>query len=139
MTPLPAATALASSIYARGLPVLASPALNPHAPVGRWILSTSGLVLAMVHIGGVTRLTKSGLSMTNWKPHMEVPPMTTEEWDVEFERYKTYPEHAQRKSMTLDEFKYIYYWEWGHRMMGRFMGVVFGGGGRTSPGYIDRN
>ena len=128
MTPMPAATALTSSIYARGLPVLFSPALNPHAPVGRWILSTSGLVVAMVHIGGVTRLTKSGLSMTDWKPHMEVPPMTTEEWNVEFDRYKTYPEYAQRKSMTLDEFKYIYYWEWGHRMMGRFVGVVFGGG-----------
>jgi cytochrome c oxidase assembly protein subunit 15 len=128
MTPMPAATALTSSIYARGLPILASPALNPHAPVGRWILSTSGLVVAMVHIGGVTRLTKSGLSMTDWKPHMEVPPMTTEEWNVEFDRYKTYPEYAQRMSMTLDEFKYIYYWEWGHRMMGRFVGVVFGGG-----------
>ena len=139
MTPMPAATALTSSIYARGLPILASPALNPHAPVGRWILSTSGLVVAMVHIGGVTRLTKSGLSMTDWKPHMEVPPMTTEEWNVEFDRYKTYPEYAQRKSMTLDEFKYIYYWEWGHRMRGRFVGVVFGGGGRTSPGCIDRN
>lgn len=127
MTPTPAATAL-SSVYARGLPMIANPSLNPHAPVGKWILSTSGLVLAMVHVGGVTRLTKSGLSMTDWRPHMEVPPMTEKEWNAEFDRYKTYPEYAQRASMTLDEFKYIYYWEWGHRMMGRFVGAVFGGG-----------
>jgi len=82
----------------------------------------------MVHIGGVTRLTKSGLSMTDWKPLGSRPPMTLEEWTVEFERYKQYPEWQQRQSMTLDEFKYIFYWEWGHRMMGRVVGLVFGSG-----------
>ena len=59
---------------------------------------------------------------------MEIPPMSDVEWSAEFDRYKSFPEYEQRKSMTLDEFKYIYYWEWGHRMMGRFVGVVFGGG-----------
>lgn len=117
-----------SKIYSHGLPLLSSPTLNPHASVGKWILSTSGLVVAMVHIGGVTRLTKSGLSMTDWKPLGSRPPITTEEWQVEFDRYKAFPEWQQRKSMTLDEFKYIYFWEWGHRMMGRVVGVVFGGG-----------
>lgn len=123
MTPTPP-----FSIYSRGLPLLTATALNPHASVGKWILATSGLVAGMVHIGGVTRLTKSGLSMTDWKPHMEIPPMTQTEWQVEFERYKSYPEYSQRQSMTLDEFKYIYYWEWGHRMMGRSVGYFFAGG-----------
>ena len=117
-----------SSIYTKGLPILTSPTLNPHAPLGKWLLSTSTLVFAMVHIGGVTRLTKSGLSMTDWKPLGSLPPITNEEWTTEFERYKQFPEYEQRQSMSIDEFKYIYYWEWGHRMMGRFVGVVFGGG-----------
>ena len=124
MTPTPTF----SIIYSRGLPLLTASALNPHASVGKWILATSGLVAGMVHIGGVTRLTKSGLSMTDWKPHMEIPPITQNEWLIEFERYKSYPEFAQRQGMTLDEFKYIYYWEWGHRMMGRSVGYFFAGG-----------
>ena len=66
--------------------------------------------------------------MTDWKPLGSKPPITNQEWQIEFERYKQYPEWEQRKLMTIDEFKYIYYWEWGHRMMGRFVGVVFGGG-----------
>ncbi|KAL7481597.1 hypothetical protein ACHAW6_007274 [Cyclotella cf. meneghiniana] len=123
----PSTTTL-SKVYSQGLPLLTSASVNPHAPVGKWLLSTSSLVLAMVHIGGITRLTKSGLSMTDWKPLGSRPPFTAEEWNTEFERYKTYPEWEQRKSMTLEEFKYIYYWEWGHRMMGRVVGVVFGGG-----------
>ena len=117
-----------SSIYTKGLPILTPSTLNPHAPLGKWLLSTSSLVFAMVHIGGVTRLTKSGLSMTDWKPLGSKPPMTQEEWQVEFERYKQYPEWEQRQTMDIEEFKYIYYWEWGHRMMGRFVGCVFGGG-----------
>jgi len=117
-----------SNIYNKGLPILTSPSLNPHAPLGKWLLSTSTLVFAMVHIGGVTRLTKSGLSMTDWKPLGSKPPITQEEWNIEFDRYKRSPEWEQRQSMTIDEFKYIYYWEWGHRMMGRFVGVVFGSG-----------
>ena len=124
MTPTPTF----SILYSRGLPILTASALNPHASVGKWILATSGLVAGMVHIGGVTRLTKSGLSMTDWKPHMEIPPITQNEWLIEFERYKSYPEFAQRQGMTLDEFKYIYYWEWGHRMMGRSVGYFFAGG-----------
>lgn len=83
------------------------------------------MVAGIVVVGGITRLTRSGLSMTNWKVHGALPPMTLEEWTVEFERYKTFPEWQQRKSMTLEDFKYIYFWEYGHRMMGRSIGIVF--------------
>lgn len=117
--------ASATSLIRKGLPALAKQPLNPYAPVAKWILGTSGLVAGMVHIGGVTRLTKSGLSMTDWKPLGSLPPMTLEEWTTEFDRYKQFPEWQQRKSMTLDEFQYIFYWEWGHRMLGRVVGVCF--------------
>ena len=56
-----------------------------------------------------------------------LPPLTTADWETEFERYKQYPEWQQRQRMTLDEFKYIYFWEYSHRMMGRFLGVAFAG------------
>lgn len=92
-----------------------------------WLLGTGGLVAGMVTVGGLTRLTKSGLSMTDWKVQGSLPPMTREEWLAEFERYKQFPEWKQRQSMTLDEFKYIFYWEWGHRMFGRVVGVAFTG------------
>lgn len=87
------------------------------------------MVAGMVTIGGVTRLTRSGLSMTDWKLHGSLPPMSQAEWEKEFERYKLFPEWQQRKSMSLSEFKYIYFWEYGHRMMGRAVGVAF-----TLPG-----
>jgi heme a synthase len=93
--------------------------------VGYWLLGMSGLVAGMVSIGGITRLTKSGLSMTDWKLQGTLPPMNIEEWNREFDRYKQYPEWQQRQNMTLDEFKYIFYWEWGHRMMGRSLGFAF--------------
>ena len=93
--------------------------------VGYWLLGMSGLVAGMVSIGGITRLTKSGLSMTDWKLQGTMPPTNADEWMKEFTRYKQYPEWQQRQSMTLDEFKYIFYWEWGHRMMGRSLGVAF--------------
>lgn len=96
-----------------------------HDGVARWLFGCSALVFGMVSVGGVTRLTKSGLSMTDWKPLGGLPPMTAAEWSDEFERYKQFPEFRQRQSMTLDEFKFIFYWEWGHRMMGRFIGVAF--------------
>lgn len=65
--------------------------------------------------------------MTDWKLTGSLPPMNAEEWDREFERYKTFPEWQQRKSMTVDEFKRIFFWEYGHRMMGRFIGLAFVG------------
>ena len=83
------------------------------------------MVVGMIHVGGITRLTHSGLSMTSWSPLGSLPPMTREEWEEEFGRYKQYPEWEQRKQMTLREFQFIYAWEYGHRMLGRCVGLVF--------------
>mmetsp|Transcript_16584 Transcript_16584/g.34139 ORF Transcript_16584/g.34139 Transcript_16584/m.34139 type:complete len:419 (-) Transcript_16584:2113-3369(-) len=108
-----------------GLPAVTSSAHNIYAPAGKWMLGTALSVVGMIHIGGVTRLTQSGLSMTTWSPLGSLPPITTEEWEIEFSRYKTFPEWQQRRSMTLSEFKFIYGWEYGHRMLGRAVGLVF--------------
>ncbi len=83
------------------------------------------MVAGMVTVGGVTRLTRSGLSMVDWKLQGNLPPMNQEEWEKEFENYKRFPEWQQRQSMTLEEFKYIYFWEYGHRQLGRVIGVAF--------------
>jgi cytochrome c oxidase assembly protein subunit 15 len=140
------ASKISSALLNKGLPALTKTALNnPYAPVAKWILGTSGLVAGMVHVGGVTRLTHSGLSMTDWKPLGSLPPMNAKEWEEEFARYKTFPEFQQRKSMTIDEFQYIFYWEWGHRMLGRVVGVCFAAPwayfalrGKIPPGYSNR-
>lgn len=108
-----------------GLPAVTSSAHNMYAPAGKWMLGTAFSVVGMIHIGGVTRLTQSGLSMTTWSPLGSLPPITKEEWETEFARYKTFPEWHQRKSMTLSEFKFIYGWEYGHRMLGRAVGLAF--------------
>jgi len=144
MPPLPSPS-VAALPSAAALPYLTKLAANPHASVGKWILGTGGLVAGMVHVGGVTRLTKSGLSMTDWKPLGGLPPLTAAEWEAEFDRYKQYPEWQQRRSMTLDDFKYIFYWEWGHRMLGRTVGLAFAAPwayfavrGRIPAGYHGR-
>ena len=108
-----------------GLPAVTKSAHNIYAPAGKWILGTACSVVGMIHIGGVTRLTQSGLSMTTWSPLGTLPPITREEWETEFSRYKTFPEWQQRKSMTLSEFKFIFGWEYGHRMLGRTVGLIF--------------
>jgi len=138
-------TATAGSLMAKGLPAVTKTPLNVYAPVAKWLIGTSGLVVGMVHIGGVTRLTKSGLSMTDWKPLGSMPPLNDAEWNDEFDRYKLFPEYQQRKSMTLDEFKYIFFWEWGHRMLGRVVGLCFALPwgyftlrGKIPPGYQKR-
>ncbi|KIY45872.1 cytochrome oxidase assembly, partial [Fistulina hepatica ATCC 64428] len=102
------------------------PILTPKS-VGIWLLSSSFLVLAIVVVGGVTRLTESGLSITEWKPVAGViPPLSRNDWEDEFTKYKATPEFKMlNHSMNLDEFKRIYYMEWGHRVLGRMLGVVF--------------
>ena len=114
---------MASSLLSKGLPLIFTG--NQNAAVGKWMLGTAGMVVGMIHVGGLTRLTGSGLSMTTWHPLGSKPPMTTQEWETEFGRYKMYPEWEQRKAMTLNDFKYIYAWEYGHRMLGRCVGLVF--------------
>src|SRR5438067_12580373 len=81
----------------------------------------------MVVVGGVTRLTLSGLSITEWKPVIGiVPPLSAADWDAEFARYQQIPEYrAVHFAMSSDEFKSIYYWEYFHRLLGRLIGVAF--------------
>ncbi|PLW76699.1 COX15/CtaA family protein [Cohaesibacter celericrescens] len=95
--------------------------------VRSWLYFVAFLVFVMVIVGGATRLTDSGLSITEWKPiHGAIPPLNVTEWTEEFEKYKQIPEYTQvNKGMSLDEFKMIFWWEWGHRQLGRVIGLVF--------------
>ncbi len=95
--------------------------------VARWLLILFKLVVLMVVVGGLTRLTDSGLSITEWKPITgSIPPLNAADWAVEFEKYKSIPEYIlQNAGMTLQEFKSIYWWEWGHRQLGRLVGLVW--------------
>lgn len=97
------------------------------APVAIWLLIVAAMVLAMVVVGGATRLTDSGLSITEWKPVTgAIPPMSDQDWSEEFARYREIPQYQQlNQGMTLAAFKSIYWWEWGHRFLGRLVGVVF--------------
>lgn len=121
--------------------------------VGYWLYFNAGLVFAIVVVGGLTRLTESGLSITEWNVISGMkPPRSQQDWEEEFEKYKQFPEYkllvSRRRDvddlffqpmansfhntncrlnrhMTLDEFKSIFYWEWSHRMLGRFIGAAF--------------
>jgi heme a synthase len=92
-----------------------------------WLVALFLLVAAMIVVGGLTRLTDSGLSITEWKPVTgALPPMDDATWLSEFEKYQAIPEYQlQNKGMTLEAFKTIYWWEWGHRQLGRLIGVVW--------------
>ena len=95
-------------------------------PLAWWMGGCSAWVFSMVVLGGVTRLTRSGLSMTDWKFTGETRPRTQEEWEAEFAKYKRSPEYTKVNStMTLEEFKFIYWMEYAHRMWGRALGLVF--------------
>ena len=95
--------------------------------VGLWLLAICLLLSAMVMLGGLTRLTQSGLSITEWRPVTGVvPPLDAAHWQAEFEKYQKIPEYQLiNKGMTLDDFKRIYWWEWAHRLLGRLIGVAF--------------
>jgi len=95
--------------------------------VSIWLWTGAGLILLMLVIGGITRLTGSGLSMTDWNLILgTVPPMDHAEWMDAFSRYKQFPEYRQLNTgMTLAEFKSIYFWEYLHRLTGRLLGLVF--------------
>lgn len=92
-----------------------------------WLLLVAALIILMVVVGGATRLTDSGLSITEWKPVTGiVPPLSLETWNEEFGKYKLTPEYLRiNKGMSLPQFKAIYWWEWGHRFLGRLTGLVF--------------
>jgi cytochrome c oxidase assembly protein subunit 15 len=95
--------------------------------VRAWLYVLAGLVVAMVAVGGATRLTGSGLSITEWKPVTgALPPLTEPAWQAEFEKYQQIPQYELvNKGMSLSEFKFIYAWEWSHRQLGRLIGLVF--------------
>src|SRR6266446_5644981 len=94
--------------------------------IGVWLWCVASLVFAMVLVGGATRLTESGLSIVEWKPVTgAVPPLGEADWQAEFAKYRTIPQYERlNRGMSLDEFKTIYWWEWGHRLLGRLIGAA---------------
>lgn len=116
-------------------------------PIRLWLVGLFLLVAAMIAVGGLTRLTDSGLSITEWRPVTgALPPMSAADWQVEFEKYRAIPEYQlQNKGMSLEEFKIIYWWEWGHRQLGRVIGLVwligfaaFAASEKIPPGWTGR-
>ena len=112
-----------------------------------WLVSVAFLVLCMIIVGGATRLTDSGLSITEWKPILgAIPPLSEAHWLEAFEKYRQIPEYQLvNKGMSLDAFKFIYWWEWGHRFLGRIIGlafavplVVFAWRGMLRPGALPK-
>jgi heme a synthase len=101
---------------------------EPHVRAIRlWLFAVAALVLGMVLVGGATRLTESGLSITEWKPVMGViPPLGEAQWQAEFEKYQAIPQYnALNRGMNLGAFKTIFWWEWTHRLLGRVIGAAF--------------
>lgn len=112
-----------------------------------WLLVLFALVVVMIAVGGATRLTDSGLSITEWRPVTgALPPLSQADWQVEFDKYRQIPQYELvNKGMTLDDFKFIYWWEWGHRQLGRLIGLVWAAGfvgfwasGRIPAGWRGR-
>jgi len=95
--------------------------------VAAWLVAVGVLILAMVVVGGITRLTESGLSITRWKPISGiVPPLNAAQWQAEFDHYKQIPEYRQlNRGMTLAGFQAIFFWEYLHRLLGRVIGLAF--------------
>jgi len=91
-----------------------------------WLLAIAVLVFAMVVVGGATRLTDSGLSITEWRPVMgAIPPLSHDQWLAEFAKYQASPQYdAINRGMSLSDFQFIYWWEWGHRLLGRLIGAA---------------
>ncbi|WP_159831243.1 COX15/CtaA family protein [Novosphingobium sp. TCA1] len=99
------------------------------APMVRWLLFVAALVVLIVAVGGITRLTESGLSITQWKPLTgAIPPLTDAQWQAEFARYRQIPQYIDVNGpagMTLAQYKFIYFWEWVHRLLARVIGLAF--------------
>src|SRR5690606_11910022 len=99
------------------------------AALARWLWAVAALVVAIVVVGGITRLTESGLSITEWKPVTgAIPPLSQTQWQAEFEAYQQIGEYRHvtgPAGMTLADYKFIYFWEWAHRLLGRLIGLAF--------------
>ncbi|NMW32688.1 COX15/CtaA family protein [Altererythrobacter sp. RZ02] len=97
--------------------------------LARWLYSVAAVIVVMVIVGGITRLTESGLSITEWKPVTgAIPPLNDAQWQAEFDAYKQIGEYQQVSGpagMTLADYKFIYFWEWFHRLLGRFIGLIY--------------
>jgi len=100
---------------------------EPSRAVGLWLLAVAAMIAAMVLVGGLTRLTGSGLSITQWQPISgAIPPLSHAAWVAEFDHYKLIPQYRDENlGMTLAQFKGIFWWEWSHRLLGRLIGFVF--------------
>src|ERR1051326_6076029 len=96
-------------------------------PVAIWILAGVFMIMIQVLLGGITRLTGSGLSITEWKPIMgALPPMNEQDWNSAFDKYKQIAQYKYLNSdFTLSDFKSIFFWEWFHRLWARLIGVAF--------------
>jgi cytochrome c oxidase assembly protein subunit 15 len=101
--------------------------IDPHRAVRWWLISVAALIALMVLVGGATRLTESGLSIVEWKPVTgSLPPLSAAQWTEAFEAYKKIPQYRELNAgMSLSEFKEIFWWEWSHRLLGRFIGVAY--------------
>ncbi|WP_102957984.1 COX15/CtaA family protein [Mangrovicella endophytica] len=108
-------------------PVVLTPDTSARRAIRIWLYAVALLIVALVLVGGATRLTDSGLSITEWKPvHGIIPPLSAAEWQEEFDLYKRIPEYQEiNQGMSLDAFKSIYWWEWTHRFLARAVGFVF--------------
>ena len=97
--------------------------------LARWLFAVAALVVLMIAVGGITRLTESGLSITEWKPVTgAIPPLTEAQWLAEFRAYQQIGEYREvtgPAGMTLADYKFIYFWEWSHRLLGRLIGLAF--------------
>ena len=104
-----------------------APNVQATTAVRCWLWSVAGLIAIMVLVGGATRLTESGLSITEWKPVTgALPPLGEAQWSQAFEGYKAIPQYRELNAgMTLDQFKSIFWWEWSHRLLGRVIGMVY--------------
>jgi cytochrome c oxidase assembly protein subunit 15 len=109
------------------MPAMSTPVQRSRRAVATWLLFCCALVFVMVVVGGITRLTGSGLSIVEWQPIMgAVPPLNAEQWNEAFAKYQQTPEFKQRNhDMTVEGFKGIFWWEYGHRLLGRIIGLVF--------------
>jgi len=102
-------------------------AKGARGPIRKWLMVIFALVALIIFVGGMTRLTDSGLSITEWKPIAGmIPPLNAADWQSQFNAYQATPEYQlQNKGMSLSEFQYIFWWEWGHRQLARFIGLVW--------------
>jgi cytochrome c oxidase assembly protein subunit 15 len=109
-------------------PTATAPPKRPLA-IANWLMAVASLVFLMVVVGGITRLTESGLSITEWKPVSgAIPPLNHADWQHAFDLYRQTPEYREINGpagMTLSQFKFIFFWEWLHRLIGRLIGVAF--------------